>query len=122
MNEPFLCLCGCNTPVPQPTTGRPAKFVDDAHRKAFARKNKIKDPAPSSPDQSLSTTEPTPNTPLIGSDGIDYSDPYKVLPPSIAAYMPVQSHQNAHDLLAFEKVIHHKSPFQASHNKRPPTF
>lgn len=123
MNQ--TCLCGCNSELPPSTTGRPSKFLNDAHRKAFTRKNKIKDVSPTSnttTETPTIPTEPPTNTPLIGSDGKDYSDPYKILPPSIAAYMPVQSHQNVNDLLSFEKVIHGKTPFQSSPNKRPPTF
>src|SRR5688572_23741724 len=104
------CLCGCGQLITQPTTGRAKKYVDDHHRITHHRANKAalaaaKQPKPPTPPP----TQTPDNDRLIGADGIDYTDPYKVMPAHLACYMPVQNTpgQRKADLLALEKRIFH---------------
>jgi hypothetical protein len=118
------CICGCGSPVPQSTTGRSKKYVDDAHKMAHHRASKAALKAiKSSPITPPTPSKTPPNSSLIGSDGIDYTDPYKVLPPSIACYMPVQSHQTKDQMLALEASIHHrKTPATSQEVQEPKPF
>lgn len=102
---PSLCLhCGTEIP-PQSGRGKPKKFCNDAHKSAYNRRIKAETKALQSPTPPpTKPSQPHPNQ-LIGSDGVDYSDPYKVMPPHLAVYMPVQSHENLTDKLAFEARI-----------------
>jgi hypothetical protein len=94
--------------VPQPPTGRAKKYVNDAHRNDHFRRNKA---ALKAIQSNPTPTPPTTSKPsLIGSNGVDYSDPYKVMPAHLACYMPVQSHESLTDKLAFEHRIHSTKP------------
>jgi hypothetical protein len=99
MNETTTPCLFCQSPITVPDTGRLPKYCSDAHRMAHKRANKDAVKAiKSSPTTPPPTYKTPPNSSLIGSDGIDYTDPYKVLPANVACYMPVQSHQSKDQL------------------------
>lgn len=108
MNETTIsspCHCGCGQLVPQPATGRARKYLNDSHKVQHFNRNKALLAASKSPT-------PPPITPskssLIGSNGVDYGKPEKVLPPNIWPYMPIQSHQTKEQMLSHERLIHHR--------------
>jgi hypothetical protein len=114
------CLCGCGSLVPQPATGRAKKYLDDAHRNDHFRRNKAALKAAQSTPPPI---KPPSKSALIGSNGVDYSDPYKVMPAHLACYMPVQSHQTKDQMLALEASIHHrKTPATSQEVQEPKPF
>lgn len=113
MNTSSPCLCGCNQLVPQPPTGRAKKYLDDSHRITHFRRNKAElktIQAKSSPTPPPVKPTQTPDSNPLTVNGVDYSDPYKVMPASLACYMPVQSHESLHQKLAFEHQLFHGKP------------
>jgi hypothetical protein len=116
------CLCGCGQLVEQSST-KPKKYLDDAHRKSHSRRNKEALAASNRTMGGSQTLQAKAVNTLIGSNGVDYSDPYKVMPAHLACYMPVQSHQTKEQMLALEASIHHrKTPATSQEVQEPKPF
>jgi hypothetical protein len=113
-----ICI-HCHQPFEWSGQGQQPKFCSTAHKSAHHRQSKatlqaIKSPKPTQTPPPEPTQIPDPDH-LIGADGINYTDPYKVLPPHIAVYMPCQSTpgQRKSDLLSLEHRIHKATPKDA---------
>jgi hypothetical protein len=106
----------CQSPIPIPHTGRLPKYCSEAHKKAHQRASKATLQAIQSKESTPST--PPPNTTPLSSNpllinGIDYSNPWKSLPPHIAAYMPIQEPADLQRLRDLEHRIHKATPKDA---------
>jgi hypothetical protein len=85
MNTP-LCACGWGSPRNWPGTGRKPRFLNDAHRMAFSRANKLKSAS------SLPSKEPTQTLPPEP-DNYSHLDANHFLshPHHIAPYRPIRN-------------------------------